>query len=130
MYYTLGQRQGLHIGGRKDGSEEAWYVVAKDVADNKLIVAQGEHELLFSDTLVATDASWIGPPPERLDAGLRCAAKIRYRQDDQSCVVTQRGPDALKVAFDERQKAAAPGQFVVFYQGDLCLGGAVIDATE
>jgi tRNA-specific 2-thiouridylase len=130
MYYTLGQRQGLYIGGRKDGREEPWYVVAKDVAANKLIVAQGEHELLFSDTLVATDASWIGPLPKGLDAGLRCAAKIRYRQDDQTCVVTRRGSGALQVAFDERQKAVAPGQFVVFYHGDLCLGGAVIDTTE
>jgi len=130
MYYTLGQRQGLCIGGRKDGSEEPWYVVAKEVSENKLIVAQGEHDLLFSDALVATEPSWIGTPPAGLAEGLRCAAKIRYRQDDQPCVVTQHNPGTLRVVFDERQKAVAPGQFVVFYEGDLCLGGAVIDATE
>jgi tRNA-specific 2-thiouridylase len=130
MYYTLGQRQGLCIGGRRDGSEEPWYVVGKDVPANKLIVAQGQHELLFSDALTATNASWIGSPPAGLGDGLRCAAKIRYRQDDQPCVVSPRAPDTLHVAFDQRQKAVAPGQFVVFYDGDLCLGGAVIDATE
>jgi tRNA-specific 2-thiouridylase len=130
MYYTLGQRQGLYIGGRRDAGDEPWYVVAKNVADNKLIVAQGEHELLFSSALIAADASWMGTAPERLDAGLRCAARIRYRQDDQLCVVTERDPGTLHVAFDERQKAVAPGQFVVFYQGDLCIGGAVIDGTE
>jgi len=130
MYYTLGQRQGLHIGGRKDGTEEPWYVVAKNVPDNTLIVAQGQHELLFSKGLIATDASWIGTPPAGLADGLRCAAKVRYRQDDQPCVVTLHDTDTLRVAFDERQKAIAPGQFVVFYAGDLCLGGAVIDRTE
>ena len=130
MYYTLGQRQGLYIGGRKDGSEEPWYVVAKNVADNKLIVAQGEHELLFSNALTATDTSWIGSPPADLADGLRCSAKIRYRQADQPCVVSQHDSETLRVAFDERQKAVAPGQFVVFYVGDHCLGGAVIDSTQ
>jgi tRNA-specific 2-thiouridylase len=126
----LGQRQGLFIGGRKDGSEEPWYVVAKNLSENLLIVAQGEHELLFSGALLATDASWIGTRPDGLEAGLRCAAKIRYRQDDQPCTVRERDAETLSVTFDERQKAVAPGQFVVFYTGDRCLGGAVIDATE
>jgi tRNA-specific 2-thiouridylase len=130
MYYTLGQRQGLFIGGRRDGSEEPWYVVAKDVAENKLIVAQGEHDLLFSNALLATDTSWIGARPDGLEDGLRCAAKIRYRQDDQPCTVRECDSGTLRVTFDERQKAVAPGQFVVFYSGDLCLGGAVIDTTE
>ena len=130
MYYTLGQRQGLCIGGRRDGSEDPWYVVAKEVAENKLIVAQGEHDLLFSHALLATDASWIGTRPDGLAEGLRCTAKIRYRQDDQPCIVRDRDSETLSVTFDERQKAAAPGQFVVFYADDLCLGGAVIDATE
>ena len=127
MYYTLGQRQGLHIGGIHDRPELPWYVVAKDLDDNALIVAQGEHELLFSTHLVATDASWIGTPPAGLDEGLRCTAKVRYRQADQDCVVRAVGDDAVKVAFDERQRAVAPGQFVVFYAADRCLGGAVID---
>ena len=127
MYYTLGQRQGLHIGGIHDRPELPWYVVAKDVDANTLIVAQGEHELLFSDTLTATNASWIGNSPDGLTEGLRCAAKVRYRQADQGCVVRAKGDDAVEVAFDKRQRAVAPGQFVVFYDGDRCLGGAVID---
>ena len=127
MYYTLGQRQGLMIGGRSDRGEEPWYVVGKDLDDNALIVAQGEHELLFSDGLAATDASWIGAAPAGLDEGLRCTAKVRYRQADQACLVTSLGDGRLDVRFDERQKAVAPGQFVVFYDESLCLGGAVID---
>ena len=127
MYYTLGQRQGLMIGGHRDHGEEPWYVVGKDLADNVLIVAQGEHQMLFSEGLSATDASWIGKEPNGLTEGLRCTAKVRYRQADQACVVTSTGADELEVAFDEPQKAVAPGQFVVFYDGDRCLGGAVID---
>ena len=129
MYYTLGQRQGLGIGGRRDRGEEPWYVVAKDVQNNTLIVAQGEHELLFSDWLVATEASWIGAQPAGLAEGLRCKAKIRYRQDDQDCVATPMSESELEVRFDTPQKAVAPGQFVVFYDGDQCLGGAVIDKS-
>ena len=127
MYYTLGQRQGLHIGGIHGRPELPWYVVAKDLDDNALIVAQGEHELLFSERLEASDASWIGKPPAGLDTGLRCTAKVRYRQADQDCVVRDLGNGRLEVQFDERQRAVAPGQFVVFYDESLCLGGAVID---
>ena len=127
MYYTLGQRQGLHIGGIHDRPELPWYVVAKDIGTNTLIVAQGEHELLFSDGLTATDASWIGATPAGLAEGLRCTAKVRYRQADQDCVVRDLGHGRLDVRFDARQKAVAPGQFVVFYRETLCLGGAVID---
>jgi len=127
MYYTLGQRQGLHIGGIHGRAELPWYVVAKDLDDNALIVAQGEHELLFSNGLTATDASWIGAAPEGLETGLRCKAKVRYRQPDQDCVVTAVPDGTLEVRFDTRQKAVAPGQFVVFYDQSLCLGGAVID---
>ena len=127
MYYTLGQRQGLGIGGRNDRGEEPWYVVAKHIEDNALIVAQGEHDLLFSDWLVATDASWIGAPPAGLGDNLKCNAKIRYRQADQGCVVTKLDDSTLEVRFDAAQKAVAPGQFVVFYDGEQCLGGAVID---
>ena len=127
MYYTLGQRQGLHIGGIHGRAELPWYVVAKDLDDNALIVAQGEHELLFSNGLTATDASWIGSAPDGLEAGLRCKAKVRYRQPDQDCVVIAQPNGTLHVRFDTRQKAVAPGQFVVFYDQSLCLGGAVID---
>ena len=127
MYYTLGQRQGLYIGGIHDRPELPWYVVAKDVEDNALVVAQGEHELLFSDRLTAIDTTWIGTPPARLDQGLRCTAKVRYRQADQDCLVTETGDAVVEVSFDAQQRAVAPGQFVVFYDGDRCLGGAVID---
>ena len=126
MYYTLGQRQGLGIGGRNDRGEEPWYVVGKDLNDNALIVAQGEHEMLFSDWLIATDTSWIGAAPAGLENGLRCRAKVRYRQPDQDCVVTALDEDRVKVRFDVHQKAVAPGQFVVFYDENRCLGGAVI----
>ena len=125
-YYTLGQRQGLGIGGRNNRGEEPWYVVGKDLQKNVLLVAQGEHEMLFSDGLIATDSSWIGAAPAGLDEGLRCRAKVRYRQPDQGCVVKRLPDDRLRVNFDERQKAVAPGQFVVFYDGNRCLGGAVI----
>ncbi|MCG8371109.1 MAG: tRNA 2-thiouridine(34) synthase MnmA [Proteobacteria bacterium] len=128
MYYTLGQRQGLHIGGIRRRPELPWYVVAKDLDDNALTVAQGEHELLFSERLAATDAGWIGAAPAGLDGGLRCRAKVRYRQPDQDCVVTGLGGGRLEVRFDDRQKAVTPGQFVVFYDESRCLGGAVIDA--
>lgn len=127
MYYTLGQRQGLGIGGRNDRGEEPWYVVGKDLATNALIVAQGEHDMLFSRVLIATGANWIGSAPAGLAAGLRCQAKIRYRQADQDCQVRVLDGDKLEVQFDVRQKAATPGQFVVFYDQDRCLGGAVID---
>ena len=127
MYYTLGQRQGLGIGGRNDRSEDPWYVVGKNLDDNELIVAQGEHKMLFSDWLIATDASWIGAAPAGLANGLRCRAKVRYRQADQGCVVKALDDDRVEVRFDERQKAVAPGQFVVFYDENRCLGGAVID---
>ena len=126
MYYTLGQRQGLQIGGRKDASDAPWYVVDKDMSANALIVAQGETELLLSDSLFATAASWIGTAPAGLDTGLNCMAKVRYRQNDQACTVRSNG-DTLEVMFAEPQRAVAPGQFVVFYDGDRCLGGAVID---
>jgi len=127
MYYTLGQRQGLMIGGHRDHGEEPWYVVGKDLDENALIVAQGEHEMLFSDSLTASEASWIGTAPKDLGSGLRCKAKVRYRQADQDCVVRALDGNRVDVRFDERQKAVAPGQFVVFYAGDRCLGGAVID---
>ena len=132
MYYTLGQRQGLGLGGRKDGGEAPWYVAAKDLDDNALIVVQGEHPLLYSDELEATDVSWIGQTPEPLlrVKRLSCRAKIRYRQQDQACCIRSSGDAGLLVSFEKRQRAIAPGQFVVFYEGDHCLGGAVIDRVH
>ena len=129
MYYTLGQRQGLGVGGRRDAGDAPWYVADKDLDANALIVVQGEHPLLFSAGIEATDASWIGPEPAGLGApdGLRCAVKVRYRQPDQACRVERLDERRLLVTFDESQRAVAPGQFAVFYDGDRCLGGAVID---
>lgn len=127
MYYTLGQRQGLGIGGRDDASDAPWYVVDKRMQDNALVVDQGDTTLLMSDGLLAIEPSWINAPPASLETGYRCMAKIRYRQSDQPCSVHIAGAGELEVEFDEPQRAVAPGQFVVFYDGERCLGGAVID---
>jgi tRNA-specific 2-thiouridylase len=130
MYYTLGQRQGLGIGGRRDAGEDPWYVVDKDLGSNVLIVDQGDSPLLLSDSLVAIRPGWIGSPPAGLADGLACTARIRYRQADQACTVRRSCDDRLMVRFDTPQRAIAPGQFAVFYQGDQCLGGATIDIVE
>jgi tRNA-specific 2-thiouridylase len=129
MYYTIGQRQGLGVGGRRDSGDEPWYVAGKDLESNVLIVVQGEHPLLYSDGLEATGASWIGDPPEDIVNGksMRCMVKVRYRQSDQACAVMPEPGGRLIVRFDDAQRAVAPGQFAVFYEGDRCLGGAAID---
>ena len=128
MYYTLGQRNGLGIGGRHGASGEAWYVVGKDVAANVLYVAQGgANHWLYSQRLQSETPSWIAgaAPAEHF----RCTARTRYRQSDQACVVSV-GDDGLEVRFDEPQRAVTPGQSVVLYAGEVCLGGAVIAATD
>ncbi len=122
MYYTLGQRQGLGIGGVKDASEEPWYVVAKDLNNNRLLVAQGEHPALYRDSLQADDIHWIGEAPT---LPFKCNAKTRYRQADQACTITAI-ENGFEVAFDEPQRAITPGQSVVFYESTHCLGGGVI----
>jgi tRNA-specific 2-thiouridylase len=120
MYYTIGQRQGLGIGGRG----EAWYVVGKDVGRNVVYVAQGEHHpALYSSALLAEQVHWIGTAPP-LPA--RLSAKNRYRQTAQPCTVLAHGT-GLRVDFDRPQRAVTPGQSVVFYDGDACLGGAIIE---
>jgi len=128
MYYTLGQRNGLGIGGRHGASGEAWYVVGKDVPANILYIAQGgENHWLYGQRLHIEAPTWVsGNAP----AGhFRCTAKTRYRQVDQSCTVDVVA-DGLDVRFDDAQRAVTPGQSVVFYDGDVCLGGAVIAATD
>jgi len=128
MYYTIGQRQGLHIGGLKDYPEAPWFVAGKDLERNVLIAVQGkQHDLLYTDWLTATDIFWIsGDVPSTPH---RCKAKIRYRQADQDCVLYQRENGEYFVEFDEPQRAITPGQSVVFYDGDICLGGGVIENT-
>lgn len=125
MYYTIGQRQGLGIGGTKNGSEDPWYVAKKDLQRNVLIVAQGDHPALYEKGLRASQCHWISGKPPASDVTLRC--KIRYRQDDQACQMTVTAPDSLTVTFPEPQRAVTPGQSIVFYQGDICLGGAIIE---
>jgi len=131
MYYTLGQRQGLGLGGQADGSNQPWFVAGKDQNRNVLIVVQGrEHPMLWSRGLVATDLHWIDSEPPALSnaAGLRCAVKTRYRQADISCRVSRVGDDSVEVSFEAPQWAVTAGQYAVFYQGDECLGGGVITA--
>ena len=129
MYYTPGQRQGLGVGGRQDSGDAPWYVADKILDDNTLVVVQGEHPMLYSTSMETSVASWIGKTPEKLSrtGAMNCNVKIRYRQPDQACLVRQEGSDLLEVSFAAEQRAVAPGQFAVFYDGDQCLGGAVID---
>ncbi|MDT3707634.1 MAG: tRNA 2-thiouridine(34) synthase MnmA [Thiobacillus sp.] len=125
MYYTLGQRQGLGIGGQKDANDEPWFVAAKDMATNTLVVVQGhDHPLLKRLTLVAGQLNWIaGTAP---DPGKAYTAKTRYRQTDAACRITRLGTDTLELAFDTPQWAITPGQSVVLYDGEICLGGGII----
>lgn len=122
-YYTIGQRKGMGIGG----PGEAWFVAGKDKKNRKLIVAQGEnHPALFAPALSATEASWVKEAPS---FPLKCKAKVRYRQVEQPCTVTQEG-EKLFVTFDKPQRAITPRQSVVFYDGNLCLGGAIIESVS
>jgi tRNA-uridine 2-sulfurtransferase len=126
MYYTLGQRQGLGIGGRREGGGEPWYVAGKELASNTLVVVQGHgHPLLQASRLEAADASWIaGTPPS--DEGGAFGAKTRYRQADAACALTLQGEDRFALDFREPQWAVTPGQSAVLYRGEECLGGGVI----
>lgn len=129
MYYTLGQRQGLGIGGVKGYPDEPWYVLHKDMAENVLYVGQGhEHPWLFSNSLEASRLSWVsGIAPQ---AGQSLMAKVRYRQQDQACCVRKITSDRLVLDFDRPQRAVTAGQSVVLYDGDNCLGGGIIDWAD
>ncbi len=122
MYYTIGQRQGLGIGG----AGEAWYVVDKDIEKNILYVEQGEHHpALYNPALLASQLHWVaGTPPSLPQA---CTARVRYRQSDQTCIIGQIASGTAQVTFSAPQRAVTPGQSVVFYEGEVCLGGGVID---
>jgi tRNA-specific 2-thiouridylase len=130
MYYTLGQRQGLGIGGRNDASESPWYAAHKDLSRNVLIAVQGhDHPLLLSDQLTTAAVDWVaGKAPAATP--LRLTAKTRYRQTDQPCTVSLLNANQVHVAFDQPQRAVTPGQSVVFYDNNICLGGAVIANTQ
>lgn len=125
MYHTLGQRKGLGIGGRQDASEEPWFTLDKDLERNVLIVGQGhEHPLLMSHSLVANKLDWVAG--EAPSDEFRCTAKTRYRQDDVACTVKRLNESEWLVEFDDKQRAVTPGQSVVFYQDEVCLGGGII----
>ncbi|WP_170007770.1 tRNA 2-thiouridine(34) synthase MnmA [Bacillus fonticola] len=123
MYYTIGQRQGLGIGG----AGEPWFVLGKDLERNVLLVGQGfHHDALYSERVDATAVNWVAPTPPSFP--LSCTAKFRYRQVDHPVTVTLGDKvGTIVVTFDEPSRAVTPGQSVVFYDGDVCLGGATID---
>ncbi|MEY4516637.1 MAG: hypothetical protein RL180_983 [Pseudomonadota bacterium] len=133
MYYTIGQRGGIGIGGLKDQAEGAWFVLAKDMSHNRLVVGQGhDHPMMQSQTLWSEAIDWVAGVSPVPAEGLRCTAKTRYRQPDQTCVVyaddTLTG--AVRVVFDQPQRAVTTGQSVVLYQHEVCLGGGVIRQTD
>jgi tRNA-uridine 2-sulfurtransferase len=132
-FYTLGQRQGLNIGGVKgrsnaDGLHAPWFVAAKDLTRNVLVAVQGhEHPLLLATQVQVSQASWVsGQAPDQA----RLGAKTRYRQSDGACAFEAVGRDAFRLGFDAPQWAVTPGQSAVLYDGEVCLGGGVIDAVQ
>ena len=128
MYYTIGQRQGLGIGGVAGAPEAPWFVVQKKLDTNQLVVVQGtNHPLLFESGLIARQVHWINNTP--LPSGSRCMAKTRYRQPDQACTLREVEDDKIVAIFDQPQRAITPGQSIVLYQDDVCLGGAVIEGS-
>lgn len=126
MYHTIGQRQGLRIGGRKGAKEQPWYVLSKDLVRNVLIVGQGhDHPALFTESLICCDLHWVSR--QKPIFPLNCFAKTRYRQTEQACTIHEINDGKLQVKFAEPQWAVTPGQAIVFYQGEVCLGGGTIE---
>ena len=125
MFYTLGQRQGLGIGGIANSDESPWYVLAKDVPNNTLVIGQGhDHPMLFRDTLTSHDMHWVsGAAPAQQ---FRCSAKVRYRQQDQLVKIEVNPNGDVHATFDEPVRAITPGQSVVLYSDEVCLGGGII----
>jgi tRNA-specific 2-thiouridylase len=127
MYYTLGQRQGLGIGGTREGGGEPWFVAEKCPAKNQLVVVQGHgHEMLLKHQLQADDAAWVSGCAPTADTSAAYAAKTRYRQADADCNFTAVGGAGFALTFNDAQWAVTPGQSAVVYAGDICLGGGVI----
>jgi tRNA-specific 2-thiouridylase len=128
MFYTIGQREGLGIGGRQGTTSAPWYVAGKDTAHNILRVVQGvDHPALFNRRLRARMLHWIGGSPPALPLG--CTARIRYRQPDRPCVISPGPADSASVEFTEPQRAVTAGQSVVFYDREACLGGGIIEVA-
>lgn len=127
MYYTLGQRQGLGIGGVKGYEGAVWYVADKNLETNTLIVVTTHDDpLLYSQSLVASNLHWVSGDIPPLP--FKCTAKTRYRQEDSACTITAVDTDKISVKFAQPQWAVTPGQSVVFYQNEVCLGGGIIDS--
>ena len=126
-FYTIGQRKGLEIGGGFSNSPEPWFVADKVLESNKIVVVQGDDALLYHNSLIADDIHWVDSPPIE---SFSCSAKIRYRQASQICKVSLNDDQTIKVNFNESQRAITPGQSVVFYDGDVCLGGSVIKSKS
>ncbi len=124
MYYTIGQRRGLNIGGQKGDDGSRWFVIEKDLKNNILYVAHGEEDRLYSKGLIAKEMNFIPSVPKKKE--FECTAKFRYRQAEQGCFVKVDG-DKVEVIFKEKQRAITEGQFAVFYDGDKCIGGGVIE---
>ena len=128
-FYTIGQRQGLGIGGVKGTSNEPWYVYDKDYDLNILYVTQGkDNKILYKNNIVAEDIHWINAPPVEMPHS--CSAKIRYRQEDQACTIQSIHENSTLVSFQTPQKAVTPGQYIVFYNENVCLGGGTIISSS
>jgi len=129
MFYTIGQRQGLGVGGSRDGAGEPWYVAAKDLRNNRLIAVQGhDHPALLADRVTALDLNWVsGMPPH---CNWVYTAKTRYRQKDAACTLVATGAERCIIEFAEPQWAVTPGQSVVLYESQVCLGGGIIESGE
>ena len=126
-FYTIGQRKGLEIGGGYSDSPEPWFVADKLVESNEILAVQGDHPLLYHNTLVADSVHWIDQSPALPH---KCSAKIRYRQASQECQIIKIDGDCIQVDFTEPQRAITPGQSIVFYDRDVCLGGSVIKSKS
>lgn len=127
MYHTIGQRQGLGIGGMKNASDTPWYVLRKDLSRNVLVVGQGnEHPWLYASALTCSAIYWVNPV--QVSHAMPLTAKVRYRQADQACTIEPCAEGYL-IRFEQPQRAVTPGQSVVLYQADVCLGGGVIETA-
>jgi tRNA-specific 2-thiouridylase len=124
MYYTIGQRKGLGIGGQAGDDGSRWFVIEKDLKNNILYVAHGAEDRLYSTGLIMKSCNWIPEVPDKKQ--FDCTGKFRYRQPEQKCTVMIKD-DCIEVRFAEKQRAITEGQYAVFYDGDKCIGGGVIE---